>query len=219
MALLAVLLVLVSLPAPVRAEAADAFTCRDVLTPISVAGAAPGSIYGRYCHTAAANGHPLQLLVPGVTYTHLYWELPGFEGRYSYADFMNRHGYDTLAIDRLGIGRSTRPTLAANVDAYSNADALHQVVDSVRRDGLAGRHYETIVLTGHSYGTLTSDLTAATYGGVDGIIGTGWLRQPTPFGLIGVLSSFHPAAMDPKFMGAIVDPARGKTATVRRAKR
>jgi alpha-beta hydrolase superfamily lysophospholipase len=206
MALLAALLVLVSLPALGRAEAADAVSCRDVLTSISVPGAAPGSIYGRYCHTAHDTGHPLQILVPGVTYTHLYWDLPGFDGRYSYVDFMSRHGYDTLAVDRLGIGRSSRPTLAVHVDAYSNADALHQVVESVRTNGLAGRHYEKIVLTGHSYGTLTSDLTAATYGGVDGIIGTGWLQQPTVLGLIGVLSSFHPAAMDPKFKGTIVDP-------------
>src|SRR5205807_7843161 len=107
---------------------------------------------------------------------------------------------------RLGIGRSTRPTLALHVDAYSNADALHQVVDSVRTNGLAGRHYDKVVLTGHSYGTLTSDLTSATYGGVDGIIGTGWLQQPTPLGLIGVLTSFWSAPMDPKFRGAVVDP-------------
>jgi pimeloyl-ACP methyl ester carboxylesterase len=207
MALLAALLLLVSLPgAAARADATDAVNCRDVSTPISVPGAAPGSIYGRYCRTAHDNGNPLQILVPGVTYTHAYWDLPGFGGRYSYTGFMNRHGYDTLAIDRLGIGRSTRPTLAMNVDAYSNADALHQVVDSVRTNGVAGRHYQRIVLTGHSYGTLTSDLTAATRGGVDGIIGTGWLQQPTPLGLIGVLSSFYPAAMDPKFMGTIVDP-------------
>jgi len=206
MALLAALLVLVSLSTPARAGAADAVTCRDVVTSISVPGAAPGSIFGRYCHTARGTGNPLQILVPGVTYTHRYWDLPGFDGRYSYAGFMNRHGYDTLAIDRLGIGRSTRPTLAMHVDAYSNADALHQVVDSVRTNGLAGRHYDKIVLTGHSYGTLTSDLTAATYGGVDGIIGTGWLQQPTPLGLIGVLSSFHPAAIDPKFTGTIADP-------------
>jgi pimeloyl-ACP methyl ester carboxylesterase len=119
---------------------------------------------------------------------------------------MNRHGYDTLAIDRLGIGRSTRPTMAAHVDAYSNADALHQVVQAVRRNGVAGRRYDRIVLTGHSYGTLTSDLTAATYGGVDGVIGTGWLQQPTPLGLVGVLSLFWSAPMDPKFRSTIVDP-------------
>ena len=208
MARLAALLLLVSLTGtPARAEAIGAVTCRDVLTPISVPGAAPGSIYGRYCRTAEASDNPLQILVPGVTYTHTYWDLPGFDGRYSYAGFMNRHGYDTLAIDRLGIGRSTRPTLAMNVDAYSNADALHQVVDSVRTKGLAGRHYAKIVLTGHSYGTLTSDLTAATYGGVDGIIGTGWLQQPTPLGLIGVLTSFWSAPMDSKFRDAVLDPA------------
>jgi alpha-beta hydrolase superfamily lysophospholipase len=148
----------------------------------------------------------LQILVSGVTYTNAYWDLPGFGGRYSYTRFMNQHGYDTLAIDRLGIGRSTRPTLAVHVDAYSNADALRQVVEAVRRNGVAGRRYDKIVLTGHSYGTFISDLTSATYGGVDGIIGTGWLQQPTPLGLMGVLSSFWAAPMDPKFRGTIVDP-------------
>jgi hypothetical protein len=42
MALLAALLLLVSLPgAPAGAEAAEAVTCRDLLTPIPVPGAAP----------------------------------------------------------------------------------------------------------------------------------------------------------------------------------
>ena len=208
-ALLVTLVLLCSLavvPAEAGAEAADAVGCRDVSTPISVVGAAPGSIHGRYCQSNHGAARPLQILVPGVTYTHSYWDLPGFGGRYSYTRFMIEHGYDTLAIDRLGIGRSTRPTLAANVDAYSNADALHQVVQAVRSTGVAGRHYDRIVLTGHSYGTFTSDLTAATYGGVDGIIGTGWLQQPTPLGLVGVLSLFWSAGIDPKFRGAIADP-------------
>ncbi|MGH9042648.1 MAG: alpha/beta hydrolase, partial [Acidimicrobiia bacterium] len=130
---------------------------------------------------------------------------------YSYVRFMNRHGYDTLAIDRLGIGRSTRPVLAAFVDAHSNASALHQVVDSVRAQGVAGRHYRRIVLTGHSYGTFTSDLVAATYGGVDGIIGTGWMQGPTHQGNLAVFAVFHPAATDPKFQGTVVDPGYATT--------
>ena len=211
-ALLAALLLLVTLPAaPARAEAADAVTCRDVSTPISVPGAAPGSIYGRYCRTAVENGNPLQILVPGSTYSHVYWDLPGVDARYSYTRFMNQHGYDTLAIDRLGIGRSTRPVLAAFVDAHSNADALHQVVDSVRARGVAGRRYGRIVLTGHSYGTFTSDLTAATHGGVDGIIGTGWMQGPTPQGNMAVFSVFHPASMDPKFEDTVIDPGYATT--------
>jgi pimeloyl-ACP methyl ester carboxylesterase len=189
-----------------RAEAAVAVTCRDVNTPISVPGATPGAIYGRYCRTDRRNRHPLQILVPGVTYTHSYWDLPGFGGRYSYTRFVNRHGYDTLAIDRLGIGRSSRPAMAMNVTADANADALHQVVESVRTRGLGGRRYKKIVLTGHSYGTFTSDLTSATYGGVDGIVGTGWLQQPTVLGAEAVLGSFWPATMDPKFSGQVIDP-------------
>jgi len=84
-------------------------------------------------------------------------------------------------------------------------------VDSVRAHGLAGRRYGRIVLTGHSYGTFTSDLTAATYGGVDGIIGTGWMQGPTPQGNMAVFSVFHPATMDPKFKDKVIDPGYATT--------
>ncbi|TDW17688.1 alpha/beta hydrolase [Kribbella kalugense] len=190
---------------PGAAAGAPQLTCSDVSTPISVAGVPDGVIYGRYCRTAAGTGKPLQILVPGVTYTHAYFDLPGFDGRYSYVKFMNDRGYDTLAIDRLGIGRSTRPALGVAVNAYSNADALHQVVGAVR-GGSLGRDYNRIVLTGHSYGTFVSDLTSATYHDVDGVIGTGWFQQPSALGVAGLVSTLWPAAVDPRFLGRIVDP-------------
>jgi alpha-beta hydrolase superfamily lysophospholipase len=118
---------------------------------------------------------------------------------------MNARGYDTLTIDRLGIGRSTRPALGLSVNAYSNADALHQVVSAVRA-GELGRSYPKVVLTGHSYGTFVSDRTAATYGDVDGVIGTGWFQQPSALGVVGLVSTLWPAALDPRFLGRIVDP-------------
>ncbi len=212
MTFLAALVLLFSMAAtPAGAGTAGSVTCSDVSTPISVPGADPGAIHGRYCATAVENDNTLQILVPGSTYSHVYWELPGVDSRYSYARFMNQHGYDTLAIDRLGIGRSTRPTLSAHVDANANADALHQVVESVRAHGVAGRHYPRIVLTGHSYGTFTSDLTAATYGGVDGIIGTGWMQGPTHQGNLAVFGVFHPAFMDEKFKDTVVDPGYATT--------
>ena len=198
----AVLLTASAAPAP----AAEAFTCTDVNTPISVPGVPDGTIYGRYCASADSAGKPLQILVPGITYTNAYFDFPGFGGRYSYTDFMNARGYDTLAIDRLGIGRSTRPALGVLVNAFSNADALHQVIDSVRSNGLGGRHYAKIVLTGHSYGTFVADLTSATYHDVDGVIGTGWFQQPTVLGVAGIVSILTPAALDPRFIGTIVDP-------------
>ncbi|NEA35942.1 alpha/beta fold hydrolase [Streptomyces sp. SID13031] len=180
-------------------------TCSDVSTAISVAGVPDGVIYGRYCRSSVASAKPLQILVPGVTYTHAYFDLPGFDGRYSYSKYMNDHGYDTLAIDRLGIGRSTRPALGVAVNAYSNADAVHQVVSAVRA-GQLGRSYQRVVLTGHSYGTFVSDLTAATYHDVDGVIGTGWFQQPSALGVVGLVSTLGPAALDPRFFGKILDP-------------
>jgi alpha-beta hydrolase superfamily lysophospholipase len=197
---------LLATAAAVPAQADDVFTCTDVNLPISVPGVPDGTIHGRYCASADSTGTPLQILVPGITYTNTYFDFPGFDGRYSYTDFMNERGYDTLAIDRLGIGRSTRPALGVLVNASSNADALHQVVDSVRSHGLAGRHYTTIVLTGHSYGTFVADLTSATYHDVDGVIGTGWFQQPTALGVAGIVSILWPAAVDPRFVGTIIDP-------------
>lgn len=202
--LTAAVVMTVSLAVLAPVEATGATTCTDVETPIS---AVPGgTIYGRYCRAAEPSGKPLQILVPGVTYTHAYFDLPGFGGRYSYTRFMNARGYDTLAIDRLGIGRSTRPLLGVAVNASSNAEALHDVVESVRSNGLAGRHYGKIVLTGHSYGTFVSDLASATYGGVDGIIGTGWFQQPTVLGVAGLVATLWPAAVDPRFLGRVLDP-------------
>ena len=195
---------------PGAAQATTA--CEDVTTPISVAGAPSGEIYGRYCRTAEGSGKPLQILVPGVTYTHTYFDLPGFDGRYSYVKYMNDNGYDTLAIDRLGIGRSTRPPLGVAVNAYSNADALHQVVDAVRA-GELGQGYGKIVLTGHSYGTFVSDLTSATYHDVDGVIGTGWFQQPSVLGVASLVSNLWPAALDPKFLGQVLDPTYVTTRT------
>lgn len=205
-ALITTLALLLLVPVIPAQASPHSIVCTDVNTPISVPGAANGTIYGRYCRSGEQNGRPLQILVPGITYTNSYFDLPGFGGQYSYARFMNGHGYDTLAIDRLGIGRSSRPLLAANVTAYSNANALHQVVASVRANGLPGRTYDDIVLTGHSYGTLTSDLASATYHDVDGIIGTGWLAQPTLLGAAGVAAILYPAALDPRFIGTIIDP-------------
>ncbi|MGW6276849.1 alpha/beta hydrolase [Kribbella sp. NPDC055071] len=179
--------------------------CSDISTPISIAGVPDGVIYGRYCRAPASTGKPLQILVPGVTYTHAYFDLPGFDGRYSYVKYMNARGYDTLAIDRLGIGKSTRPPLGVTVNAYSNADAVHQVVAAVRA-GELGRAYPKVVLTGHSYGTFVADLTSATYHDVDGVIGTGWFQQPSALGVVGLVSTLWPAAIDPRFLGKIVDP-------------
>lgn len=113
--------------APPAAWAVPAVTCSDVSTPISVTGVPDGVIYGRYCRSAVSSGKPLQILVPGVTYTH-------------------------------------------------------------------------------SYGTFVSDLTAATYHDVDGVIGTGWFQQPSALGVVGLVATLWPAAVDPRFLGRILDP-------------
>lgn len=188
------------------AAAATGSSCQDVYVPVSVVAGTPQTdrVYGELC-SPSTSGSVLQILVHGITYDHHYWDFPGFAGRYSYADYMNKAGYPTLALDRIGSGRSSHP-LSAAVTVSSNARVLHQVVQAARSGQIPGGPYDSIVLVGHSYGTLTSELAAATYHDVDGVIGTGWLHLPGVVQTAGLASRLLPAGLDPKFPELLLDP-------------
>ncbi|WP_051179394.1 alpha/beta hydrolase [Nocardia concava] len=153
---------------------ADA-VCRDVEVPVQLAGR-PERVYGRVCDPAGGPSAVLQLLVPGITYDHHYWDMPGFDGKYSYVRYAAAAGYSTFAIDRLGTGRSSRPD-ALNVTAMSDADVIHQVVQAVRA-GQLEQCWGHVVTVGHSLGTVIAEQEAAVYRDVDGLIVTGWLNPP-----------------------------------------
>ena len=80
---------------------------------------------------------------------------------------------------------------------------LHQVVGAMRARG-----FKKIILIGHSSGSGTAMLEAATYDDVDGLIVTGMLH-PEPSSVLGLFSSlpvsFYPAAFDPAFAGMNLD--------------
>ncbi|WP_218026760.1 alpha/beta hydrolase [Nocardia inohanensis] len=164
---------MVAAPGPAVASAEP--DCRDIDIPVTVAGAAH-TVYGRLCNPAGGPSAALQVLVHGATYDHFYWDLPGFDGRYSYVRRASEAGYSTLAIDRIGSGRSSRPP-ATEVTALSNAEVLHQVVRAMRR-GEVSDPWKYVVTVGHSFGTVVTDVEAATYRDVDAVIATGWLSRP-----------------------------------------
>jgi pimeloyl-ACP methyl ester carboxylesterase len=167
---------------------------------VTVAGAlAPGlpkdqSIYGQYC-SADSSESVLQVLVHGGTYDHTYWDFRGFGGRYSYVEAMNRAGYATLAIDQLGVGRSSHPPSVLTTQ-NSLAHGVHEVVQAAR-SGALGRRWDKIILVGHSFGTLTSFLEAGTYSDVDGLIATGASHNPGAGGIGAIFSRVRPALLDP----------------------
>jgi pimeloyl-ACP methyl ester carboxylesterase len=152
-------------------------------------------VYGEFCVPSGSVPRTIQVLVPGGTYSHTYWDFPGFDGRYSYARYMNDAGYATLAIDPLGVGRSSHP-LGLAVTIQSEAYAVHRALQS-GRDGELGQTFSHVILVGHSLGTLTNDVEASTYHDEDGFIATGTSHGPGPLALAEIFVHAEPALLDP----------------------
>ncbi|GAP85211.1 putative alpha beta-hydrolase protein [Rosellinia necatrix] len=117
------------------------------------------TLYGQLCRprgvAAGAGAAPkVQLLVHGSTYNHTYWSslrepsdfLPGNdddedddeEEKLSWVHAATRLGYWTLAIDRLGQGRSSTPDPVNVVQSPLQAHLLHLLVRRIRDDDVLG---------------------------------------------------------------------------------
>jgi pimeloyl-ACP methyl ester carboxylesterase len=185
---------------PVNAQSAG---CSDVTVPASVAPGLPKdqTIYGRLCLPAGPVPTVLQLLVHGASYDHTYWDFPGFDGKYSYTRGTSAAGYATLAIDQLGVGRSSHP-LSALTTQLSGANAVHDVVTAARA-GALGAAFKKVVLVGHSFGSLTSWLEAATYQDVDGVLVSGASHSIGALALARLAPLIRPAQFDPRTASSV----------------
>ncbi|MFD6354962.1 alpha/beta hydrolase [Nocardia tengchongensis] len=170
---------------PARGHAEADPVCREVDIPVQLSGRTE-HMWGEICDPVGGPSAVLQVLIPGITYDHHYWDMPGFDGKYSYPRYAAAAGYSTLAIDRLGTGNSSRPA-ALDVTTVSHADTVHQLVQAVRRGDL-GERWNTVVTVGHSLGTLIAEQEAAVYRDVDGVIATGWLIPPGVVASAGILA-------------------------------
>lgn len=167
--------------------------------PVSLSAGAPKTerIFGVLCRPESQQPKVLQILVHGVTYDHTYWDLPGFGGKYSYASTMNRKGYATLAIDRVGSGRSSHP-LGTLLTVDSNANAVHDVVQTARNSGLGDQKFETVALVGHSYGTVVSWVEQTTFRDVDALVLTGVMHVLGAENMVDLATHVQPATLDPR---------------------
>jgi pimeloyl-ACP methyl ester carboxylesterase len=180
--------------APGAADAAQ-ITCEDVYVPVRI-GLTTQSMYGRLCVPQGAT--TLQVLVPGGTYDSVYWDI-GYEPEtLSYRLAMNQAGLATVAVDRLGSGRSSRP-LSALVTASVQAKAVHAVIQSLRP------RFDEVVIVGHSIGSAMVTTEAATYHDVDGVVITGMTHHVNLPGTVPVLATLTPAALDPALTGYGLD--------------
>lgn len=182
--------------------------------PVALAqgGRADERIYGKLCVPSGRSADTIELLVHGGTYTGLYWEFPDPSGRtdrYNYAAAANRAGFATLAIDRIGSGRSSHP-LSTKITLESNTFTVHQVVQAIRRGQINspdGKQFHKVVYVGHSYGTGVGWNLATDYGeGLDAAVFTGGLHTGTVTALPVIYGSLYPAALDPRFAGRDLDP-------------
>jgi pimeloyl-ACP methyl ester carboxylesterase len=195
------MLVLPSQPLSAKSHPHSTSKCRDVTIPATIS-SGPVSIYGKFCTPKVGNPSTVQLLVHGATYNHLYWDFPGFDGKYSYTKAANAAGYATLAIDRLGTGESTRPA-SSDVTYDAQISVLHQVVQALRTN-IDGDKFKKVMMLGHSFGSAYTIGEVATYQDVDAVILTGNGHQVSKLTQEQSVSFFHPANTEPRFSG--LDP-------------
>ncbi len=180
--LFSALVLAVPLLAPIPAQAA--VSCQDMNFPVSL-----GTMYGRLCTPSGAT--TVQVLIPGGTYNSSYWDI-GFEpGTRSYRLSMNNAGYATLALDRLGTGRSSKP-LSILVTATAQAQAAHEVIQQIRS------RFSKVIIGGHSIGSAMAMIEAGNYQDVDGVLVTGMTHRMNLITVIPVLANMIPAPLDPK---------------------
>ncbi|RLV08822.1 alpha/beta hydrolase [Streptomyces griseocarneus] len=199
---LAALLAAVCVPGG-AAQAASA-SCQGADVPVT--GVASGTMHGTLCVPAGGTADTAMVLVPGATYNHTYWDFPYQPETYNFRQAMNRAGYATFVVDRLGTGASSRPP-SALLTASAQAEAVHQVIQALRGGRIGGTGFHKVVLGGHSLGSLISVIEAGTYNDADGVVLTGITHRIVLPQVVNIfVSSFYPAALDPAFAGKSYDP-------------
>jgi len=173
-------------------------------------------VYGVFCQpdtVSPTNADVLQLLVHGFTYTSQYWSPPAEEFRnYSYAAFSCDRGLSSLAIDWVGVGLSSRPVNASDVQFPTGAAAVSQVARHLKNVSILPnvQPFKKIIGIGHSAGSVLLNFDAIVEGAqspFDGLILTGELIVD-PGTLLPLTSNALRSArdVDPLRWGAI-DPA------------
>lgn len=182
------------LPGAAPAGAAPV-SCEDLRVPVSVAGT-PQTMFGRLCAPQGAT--TVQVLVPGGTYSSAYWDIAYTPETRSFRVAMNNAGFATLAVDRLGTGRSSKP-LSALLTATAQADAVHQVIQTLRP------RFGKVIVGGHSIGSAMAMIEAGMFRDVDGVLVTGMTHRMNLVTVVPVLANMIPAPLDPRFLGRGLD--------------
>lgn len=197
---------LLSPAAAAHASGTFALNCSVHTLPVRIAdpGPADQSMWGQLCYRGNREPGTVQLLVPGATYNHLYWNFPYGDGYYSYVDAATAAGYATFDVDPIGQGSSSHPP-SADLDLSAGAVALHDAITALRSGTVDGHAFAHVIAVGHSIGSIEVWIEAARYHDVDAVIATGALHALSPD--IGTIEgALYPATDDPRFAGSGLDP-------------
>ncbi|MDX1511700.1 MAG: alpha/beta hydrolase [Nitriliruptorales bacterium] len=151
-----------------------------------------------YLREAPCDADTVVLLQHGLSYTGEAWDVPG----YSYSEILAEAGYDVVAIDRLGYGRSVLDD-GYNVSTFAFADMTAQLADILRED------WDKVVLGGHSAGAETTVQAVGLFGAsADAVIPMGYHTYPDPQFLAFDWSSNQVDALQDDFIYFMGTPER-----------
>jgi pimeloyl-ACP methyl ester carboxylesterase len=192
-------------PVTAQASGLPALNCSVVSLPVAIAdpGPADQTMWGQLCYRGRDEPGTVQVLIPGATYNHLYWDFPYGNGYYSYVGAATAVGYATFDVIPIGQGGSSHPA-SAEVTLTAEAVALHDAVTALRSGAVGGHAFGHVMLVGHSFGSIEAWVEAAEYHDVDAVLVTGALHALNP-DIAALEADLYPAVLDPKFADSGLD--------------
>ncbi|MFJ6982186.1 MULTISPECIES: alpha/beta fold hydrolase [unclassified Streptomyces] len=199
------------LPSAASAQAAPASSgvrCQEVRVPVAMTegGTADQTVAGSLCTPRKGRATTVQVMVPGGNYDRRYWTMAPDSRTPSYEESMQRAGYATLVLDRLGTGSSSRP-VSTRYTGDTHSESVHQVLKQLNAGKIAHQRFPRVVLVGHSMGSGTSAKVAIKHPeDMDALVLTGTASQQGSEGSSGLVETgIHPANQDPRWAGAGLD--------------
>jgi pimeloyl-ACP methyl ester carboxylesterase len=188
---------------PTTAQATTGVRCEERVIPVALGPGRPvdAKIAGTLCRPRKKDRGVLQVLLPGGGYDRNYWMWRGDPRGPSYVEAMNRAGYATFALDRIGTGKSSAPpssSYAPETQTYT----VHQVLRALRP--------HKIVLVGNSLGSTIARMIAVHHpADVDGLILTGESSTPNWPAFEQLGADYVTAAEHPLLARRNLDPGYG----------
>ena len=138
-----------------------------------------------YCHAVPelkSQPAPLQVLLHGSAgYTKEYWNRGSWGNgppQYSWTQAMNRAGYSTLVVDKLGNGESSHPDPAYDVQLPLQMETVYSLIQQIkagRAPGIPAPLKGALIYVGHSSGSILGAALAQTHpSAVDALVLTGY---------------------------------------------